>query len=82
MCPLGDAADHGGREGSLESSKNQDAFCLVEGGTTIIMIKPEGTRVKKGEVVCELDSAALNDQLDESEDHDRERQGQLRATPR
>ena len=27
------------------------------------MIKPEGTRVKKGEIVCELDSAALNDQL-------------------
>ena len=24
---------------------------------------PEGTRVKKGEIVCELDSAALKDQL-------------------
>jgi HlyD family secretion protein len=50
-------------KGALESSKNQDAFCSVEGGTTIIMIKPEGTRVKKGEVVCELDSAALKDSL-------------------
>ena len=28
------------------------------------MIMPEGTRVKKGELVCELDSAALRDQLD------------------
>ena len=27
------------------------------------MIKPEGTPVKKGEIVCQLDSAALNDQL-------------------
>jgi RND family efflux transporter MFP subunit len=50
-------------KGALESSKNQDAFCNVEGSTTIISIKPEGTRVAKDEVVCELDSAALNDQL-------------------
>ena len=27
------------------------------------MIKPEGTPVKKGELVCQLDSASLNDQL-------------------
>jgi multidrug efflux pump subunit AcrA (membrane-fusion protein) len=50
-------------KGSLESSKNQDVLCQVEGSTTIIMILPEGTRVKKGELVCELDSASLNDQL-------------------
>jgi len=50
-------------KGLLESSKNQDAYNAVEGSTTIIMIKPEGTSVKKGEVVCELDSAALKDQL-------------------
>jgi len=49
--------------GSLESSDNKDAYCLVEGQTTIIRITPEGTKVKKGEVVCELDSAALKDQL-------------------
>jgi HlyD family secretion protein len=50
-------------KGALESSKNQDAFCKVEGGTTIISIKPEGTPVKKDDVVCELDSAALKDSL-------------------
>ena len=50
-------------KGALESSKNEDAYCNVEGTTTIITIKPEGTRVKKGETVCQLDSAALNDQL-------------------
>ena len=50
--------------GNLESSKNQDVYCKVEGtGTTIISIVPEGKSVKKGELVCELDSAALKDQL-------------------
>jgi multidrug efflux pump subunit AcrA (membrane-fusion protein) len=50
-------------KGTLESSKNQDAFCKVEGQTTIIEIKPEGTRVKKGELVCLLDSSTLKDNL-------------------
>ena len=50
-------------KGALESSKNEDAYCLVEGQTTIITIKPEGTPVKKGDIVCELDSASLKDQL-------------------
>jgi HlyD family secretion protein len=50
-------------KGSLESSKNQDVLCLVEGSTTIIMILSEGSRVKKGDLVCELDSASLKDQL-------------------
>jgi RND family efflux transporter MFP subunit len=49
--------------GSLESARNQDVYCQVEGTTTIIKIVPEGTQVKKGEAVCELDSAALRDQL-------------------
>ena len=50
-------------KGSLESSKNQDVLCQVEGSTTIISIMAEGTRVKKGDLVCELDSASLRDQL-------------------
>jgi len=49
--------------GSLESQKNEDVYCNVEGQTTIISIKPEGSRVTKGELVCELDSAALSDSL-------------------
>ena len=65
-------------KGALESAKNQDAFCNVEGGTTIIMIKPEGTRVKKGEVVCELDSAALRDSLTNQKITTEERQSELR----
>ncbi|HKI17442.1 MAG TPA: RNA polymerase subunit sigma-70, partial [Isosphaeraceae bacterium] len=50
-------------KGSLESSDNKDAYCMVEGITTIIRILPEGTRVKRGQVVCELDSAFLRDRL-------------------
>ncbi len=50
-------------KGNLESAKNEDVLCEVEGSTTIIMIKPEGTKVTKGEVVAELDSATLKDNL-------------------
>ena len=49
--------------GSLESTRSNDVYCNVEGTTTIIKLVPEGSQVKKGEVVCELDSAALKDQL-------------------
>ena len=49
--------------GSLESARNEDAYCLVEGQTTIISILPEGSVVKKGQLVCQLDSASLKDQL-------------------
>jgi HlyD family secretion protein len=50
-------------KGNLESAANKDVLCEVEGGTTIIMIKAEGTPVKAGDVVAELDSAALRDSL-------------------
>ncbi len=50
-------------KGNLESAANKDVHCEVEGGTTIIRILPEGTRVKEGEIVCELESASLKDLL-------------------
>ena len=50
-------------KGSLESAANKDVTCDVEGGTTIIRILPEGSRVKEGDVVCELESATLRDAL-------------------
>jgi RND family efflux transporter MFP subunit len=49
--------------GVVESSRAEDVYCQVEGETTIVRIVPEGTRVKKGQVVCELDSSALRDKL-------------------
>jgi HlyD family secretion protein len=50
-------------KGNLESAANKDVLSEVEGTTTIIMIKPEGTKVTAGEVVAELDSALLRDNL-------------------
>ena len=49
--------------GSVEAAQNFDVYNRIEGQTTIIRIAPEGTKVKKGEVICTLDSAALRDQL-------------------
>jgi RNA polymerase sigma factor (sigma-70 family) len=49
--------------GALEVSQSVVGVCQVEGSTAILSIKPEGSAVKKGELICELDSAALRDQL-------------------
>ena len=49
--------------GNLESTNNLEAKSEVEGQTTIISILPEGTKVVKDQLVCELDSAALKDNL-------------------
>jgi RND family efflux transporter MFP subunit len=57
--------------GYVESARNADLYCwgerLLDDGvletTTIIRIVPEGSAVKKGDVVAELDSAAVRDRL-------------------
>ena len=49
--------------GSLEAANVADVYCDVKGQTTILSILPEGTKVKKGQIVCELDTAALKDAL-------------------
>jgi multidrug efflux pump subunit AcrA (membrane-fusion protein) len=47
-----------------DSAANFDKiYSLIRGQTTIIMLVPDGSKVKKGQLVCELDSAALKDQL-------------------
>jgi RND family efflux transporter MFP subunit len=51
------------KNGTLEIGKHEDLKSWVEGQTTIISIVPEGLRVKKGQVVAELDSAALRDEM-------------------
>jgi len=35
----------------------------IEGRMRIVMVVPDGSMVKKGDVICELDSSALQDQL-------------------
>ena len=49
--------------GTLESSQSIEVLCEVEGKTTILSLLPEGTYVTKGQLVCELDSSALDDVL-------------------
>ncbi len=49
--------------GTVEASRRDDVLSDVEGTTTIISIRPEGSKVKKGDIVGELDSAALRDNL-------------------
>jgi HlyD family secretion protein len=55
--------------GSLESGKNVDLVCEVEArtaqaaATTILQIVKEGTHISKGELLVELDSASLKDQI-------------------
>jgi hypothetical protein len=52
-----------GANAALGSSKNVQVRCHVEGGSTLISILPLDTKVKKGDLVAELDSASLRDQL-------------------
>jgi RND family efflux transporter MFP subunit len=47
--------------GDLESSQNIDVASEVEGSVMILMLKPQGEPVKKGEIVCQLDSSSLRD---------------------
>ena len=49
--------------GSLEASQTQDLASQLTEPTRIISIIPEGTRIKQGDLVCELDSSSLRDQL-------------------
>jgi RNA polymerase sigma factor (sigma-70 family) len=49
--------------GALEASHVEDIFSPVQGPTTLLTLVPEGKKVKKGELVGELDSASLRDQL-------------------
>lgn len=61
-------------QGDVESAKNMDIKSEIKskttgggGGMTILRIIPEGTMVKKGDVVCQLDSAGLENELRQQE---------------
>ena len=53
--------------GDIESSVNVEIRCEVKSkgspGTAILEIIPEGTMVKEGEFICQLDDSALRDEL-------------------
>ena len=50
-------------KGVLDASESATVFNKVAGTSTIISILPEGSRVGKGDLVCELDSSKLKDEL-------------------
>ncbi len=53
--------------GDIESSVNTEIRCDVDSkgtaGTAILKIVPEGTMVKEGEFICQLDDSVLRDDL-------------------
>jgi multidrug efflux pump subunit AcrA (membrane-fusion protein) len=51
--------------GSVDSASNVEIRCEVEsaGGLTIISVVPEGTVVKKGDLLVELDSSSLRENV-------------------
>ncbi len=54
-------------KGFLNSQRNETLTSLVPGATTIISIVPEGTYVQEGDIVCELDSSALEEKARQQE---------------
>lgn len=53
--------------GDFESAQNIDVVSQVEGSVMIISLKPEGSPVKEGEVVCVLDGGDLRNRLTNQE---------------
>ncbi len=52
-------------DGNLESAVNIDIKCEVAGGTSILWIVDDGTEVEKGGKIVELDSAALEESINQ-----------------
>jgi biotin carboxyl carrier protein len=49
--------------GDPAQSRGEAVYSTIEGETTLLSIKPVGSWVKKGEMVCELESFALRSRL-------------------
>lgn len=50
-------------DGNVESAANIDVKCQVYGGSTILWIVEDGTQVKKGDLIVQLDAATIEDQV-------------------
>ena len=51
------------KDGELQAINNIEVQCRVEGRTTIVHIVKEGSLVKKGDVLAELDASLIRQQL-------------------
>jgi multidrug efflux pump subunit AcrA (membrane-fusion protein) len=54
-------------EARPEGTRQDRVYNVIEGPTSILFLKPEGSRVKKGDLVCELESFALRTKLAKQE---------------
>ena len=52
-------------DGNVESASNLDIKCQVAGGSSILWIVPDGSTVKAGDKLVELDAAALEEQINQ-----------------
>ena len=50
-------------DGNVESSSNVDVKCEVAGGSTILWLVKDGTRVEEGDDLVRLDSSTIEDQV-------------------
>ena len=50
-------------DGNVESARNIDVKCEVAGGSSILWIVTDGETVKKGDMIVELDSSVLEDEI-------------------
>jgi HlyD family secretion protein len=53
--------------GKIQANKSVNLTCELEGQSTIISIVPEGSYVKEGDVLVELDSASLRDEIEQQQ---------------
>ncbi|MBN2137933.1 MAG: HlyD family efflux transporter periplasmic adaptor subunit [Sedimentisphaerales bacterium] len=49
--------------GTIKALDQEVVKCMVEGGTTILTVIPEGTNVKKGDLLMTLDASKFEDML-------------------
>ena len=50
-------------QGTLESSTNIEIKCKVKGGSTVLWVIETGTVVKEGDVLVELDTSTIEDEI-------------------
>lgn len=66
-------------KGELESAESVQVMCEVEGGGKLTTILPEGTPVKKGDVVVRFDTDALQKTINEQEVKWEQAEGKVKA---
>lgn len=49
--------------GTLESAETLELQCLIPGGATILSLVPDGTQVRQGDLLVELDSSLIQQQI-------------------